>query len=149
MKQLWIYLLLLLLAFLQTTFVPINLVLLLVVLWAAIRTPKDAITFSFIAGIVLDLLSGRLLGMSALLFLTIIVLFSFFRKNVWSSHILAVLAVVFVSSFFFSLATSIPWNIWKAVAEVILTIILKPVISFVDVEFQGEQPIQLDFRDRL
>ncbi|HKZ34393.1 MAG TPA: rod shape-determining protein MreD [Patescibacteria group bacterium] len=149
MKRVWIYLLLLLFAFLQTTFAPINLVLLLVVLWAAIRTPKDAIIFSFIAGIVLDLLSGRLLGMSALLFLTTIVLFSFFRKNVWSSHILAVSAVVFVSSFLFSLATSAPWNIWRAVAEVLLMIILKPVISFVDVELQGEQPIQLDFRDRL
>lgn len=76
-----IFLLILIFSLLQATFLPLNLVLLAVILHAARWPEKDNLYLAFAAGLILDLATGRILGLSsAVLLITSYVLLIYSRR---------------------------------------------------------------------
>lgn len=69
MKNLIIFLPIIAFSILETTIIPLHLTLIIVVLWASLRLFDEALTVAFLAGLTIDLLSGKTLGQTSLVFL--------------------------------------------------------------------------------
>ena len=71
---------------LQGSFVKINLVMLLVLIWAVIRKTSESLTVAFLAGIFLDLAKGLPLGSSSLFLLFSVFLLSLYSQKFDPAH---------------------------------------------------------------
>lgn len=80
MRNLLLILLIFLLSLWETTVFPLNLTLVAVVIWAALRSVSQGLPIAWLAGLILDLLSGRVLGTTSLAFL-LLTLPVYFYKN--------------------------------------------------------------------
>ncbi len=69
------------LVLLQGAFLKLNLVLLLVLAWAAFRPPREVLLVSFASGLLLDLAKGTPLGLSSLVFLVAAYLVLLYRRR--------------------------------------------------------------------
>lgn len=85
MRYLFIFLLLLILAMLESTLVPLRLTLLAIICWSALRPAEEGLSAAFLAGLILDLFQGRPLGFSSLMFLLFsLLIYSY--KNRFQAH---------------------------------------------------------------
>lgn len=66
-----IFLLILIFSLFQATFLPVNLVLLTLIFWIALKPSKGSLWLAFGAGLILDLAKGTTLGLSSFLLLVI------------------------------------------------------------------------------
>jgi len=86
MKKYLIFFLVFLLAVLQASFLKLNLVLLLVLLWATFRSDQEGLMIAFFSGLLLDLASGTPLGLSSLIFVLSSFLIILYRRRFDPSH---------------------------------------------------------------
>lgn len=103
MKQYLILIAIFFLALLQGAFLKLNLVLLLVLTWAAFRPAKEVILVAFASGLLLDLAKGTPLGLSSFLFLISCCLLLLYRRRFDSLHPAFLPISVFLISYLLSL----------------------------------------------
>ena len=102
-----IILLLILAAFLQSSIVPLNLVLIILICRAYIRPEKENLILAFALGLLTAHLSLSNLGIQSLVFLILIYLAQIFSKTRFSSHSLLIMPLSFILLSLYSLIDSI------------------------------------------
>jgi len=114
MKYLGIFLLILFLSFLQTSFFDFNFVLLLILILSFILEEKLVFFFAFISGVILDLAAGEVLGSASLGFLIPALLVVLGHRQFSFQNPLAIFALSAFSSVLFSLLAGRPVNLFEA-----------------------------------
>ena len=109
MKSYLILLPIFILALFQGAFLRLNLVLLLVLAWAAFRPPREAILVAFASGLLLDLAKGMPLGLSSFLFIIACYLLLLYRRRFDSLHPVFLPIFVFLSSTFYNMVFNRYW----------------------------------------
>ncbi len=119
-----------------------GIVLPLVVCWSIIRGATEGVTWGFIGGLALDLLSGAPLGMSALSLMLVGFLTNMGEINLFKSTMVLPLIAVFAASLLYDgvqtlFLQALGWNLrWveamiqTALPTAILNTVLMPVIYF-------------------
>lgn len=100
------------LALLQGAFLKLNLVLLLVLTWAAFRPAKEVLFLAFFSGLLLDLAKGMPLGLSSLVFLIASYGLLLYSRRFDSLHPVFLPAFVFLASIFYFLIFNRYW-FWR------------------------------------
>lgn len=109
MKQYLILIPIFFLALFQGAFLKLNLVFLLVLVWAAFRSPREVILIAFFSGLLLDLAKGMPLGLSSLIFLVTSYLLLLYRRRFDSLHPVFLPVFVFLASTFYYLVFNRYW----------------------------------------
>jgi rod shape-determining protein MreD len=86
-----------LLAFFQVTFIPLDLVLIVLVIRAFIRVEESNLYLAFFFGLLISLLEQNLLGIHSLVYLTLVQLSHLVTKAPFSKNVLTVIPLVFVA----------------------------------------------------
>lgn len=99
MRNLFFLLLIVLLAFLEATFVSLHLILLMVISLGVWLSGAEVFLLAIFAGLILDLIKGGVWGLSSLQFLTIVLLISLYKnrfqaKKLWFVLPLTLICVV-------------------------------------------------------
>ena len=102
MKSYFILIPIFFLALLQGAFLPVNLVLLVVLLWAIIRPPKEVFGVAFISGLFLDLAKGTPLGFSSALLLVTCYLLLLYSRRFDPTHPVFLPLFVFLAALVFN-----------------------------------------------
>lgn len=141
MQVFLIFLFLLILALLESTVIPLNLTLIAVISWAARRPPDEGLVTAFLAGLGLDLLAGRTLGLTSLTFLLsslpIYLYKNRFQAEKWQFLLpYSLLTVVFFNFFFGHLSLSLLFF------TSILVILLLPIFRFLAKETGKENQLK-------
>ncbi len=93
----------------------LNLVLLVVILWSALKAEEEGFLVSFLAGLLLDLLKGGPLGFSSLFFLTVSFLIYVYKNRFRADKVAFLwpvsLIMVFLDHWLFK-QVLIPWQIF-------------------------------------
>ena len=129
MKFLFPLLIVFLLSLFQATVLPVNFLLLFVLL-------KNSYFWAFLAGFVLDLMASQRLGLSSLLFLLILAVFSLYSRK-YEPRLPFLLPFVFLASFLFA---KIEGEIWSFYQGLILCLCLFPLRE----KFKKERQLKLD-----
>lgn len=90
-------------ALLQGAFLPLNLVLLTVLIFAAFKANRQALWLAFWSGLILDLSQGTWFGLSAVVFLIFTFLLILYSKRFEPTHWVFLSFFVFAGSFLYSL----------------------------------------------
>lgn len=102
------------LSLLETTMTSLNLVLLVVILWSALKTAEEGFLVAFLSGLILDLLKGNPLGFSSLFFLTVAFLIYVYNNRFRADKIAFLwpvsLVTVIIDHWLFQ-QVLIPWQI--------------------------------------
>lgn len=101
---------LILLSFLQTSIIPVNLVLIILVLRAYIRVDKSNLMLAFFFGLLVALLSHTNLGLTALIYLILVNITHLLSKSPLSKNIFSVAPIILVSSVILELFSSVSVN---------------------------------------
>lgn len=114
----------------QAVFLPVNLVLLAVVIWAALRPGRQVYPVAFVSGVALDLAMGQTLGVSSLLFLVFSFLVQMYARRFDLVHPLVPAFMVFLFNMINSLAMERAWlveGVWLAVLALAASPLLRRV----------------------
>ena len=139
MKDYLILLPIFLFALIQGAFLPLNLVLLTVLVWTALRPPKESLLIAFFAGLLLDLGKGYLLGFSSFAFLVFSFTLISYSHRFDSSHPLFLTVFVFISSNLYSLVTNHFFNWPEGLVLAILALIFGFLGKFFLAEIDKEK----------
>ena len=129
MKAYLILLPLFLLALLQGSILSLNLILFLLLVWAAIRPPKETFLIAFLSGLFLDLVKGTWLGFSSLALLIATGLFILYSRRFDSLHPLFLAVFIFAVSFLWNLISQEPWLI-EGLVLVGLSLLARPITKY-------------------
>lgn len=129
MKNFLLFLVVFFLSLLQATVLKVNLLLLFVLL-------KNSYSWAFLAGLILDLLTGQRLGLSSLLFLLILFLFHLYSRK-YEPRLSFLIPFIFLASFFFAKIKGDVWSFWQGL---IPSLCLFPLRK----KFKKERQLKLD-----
>ncbi len=97
MKNLFFLFLIFSLSFLQSTFLPLNLILLLVISLAIYLPARRGLIAAFGLGLWVDLLNSSSIGLTSLLFLTIVLLINLYRSRFHPDQLRFLLSFTFLA----------------------------------------------------
>lgn len=140
MKSYLILLPIFFLALFQGAVLPLNLVLLVVLIWAALRPAREGLLVAFFSGIFLDLTRGTPLGISSSILLITSYIIHIYSRRFDPAHPAFLVIFVFVFSFAFDLVTSQSWYWLEGAALSLLALLFRPIIS---IWFEKEKGIKL------
>lgn len=129
MKSYLILLPIFLLALFQGAVLPLNLVLLVVLVWTAIRPPKESLIVAFFSGIFLDLAKGTPLGFSSLVLLIASYVLLLYSRRFDPAHPVFLFIFVFLVLTIFNLFLKKPW-LPEGVVLALLSLLTRPAIKF-------------------
>jgi rod shape-determining protein MreD len=130
MKPYLILLLLFVLALFQGAFLSLNFVLLVVLVWTAIRPIREAVLVAFLAGVFLDLARGTPLGLSSLIFLLVSFILSLYSRKYDPLHPAFLPVFTFLSAISYQLLT-INYPDWReGLILALLVILARPLIGY-------------------
>lgn len=129
MKSYSILLPVFLLALFQGVFLPLNFVLLVVLVWAVIRPPKEGLIVAFFSGIFLDLAKGSPLGMSSSIFLVASFILHLYSRRFDPAHPAFLAVFVLLTSIIYNLISKEPWYWLEGVILFLLALLTRPAIS--------------------
>jgi len=127
-----------LLALFQGAVLPLNLVLLLVLVWTIIRSPKESLIVAFFSGIFLDLAKGTPLGLSSFVLLITFYVLLLYSRRFDPAHPVFLFIFVFLSSTTYNLIFKTPWLI-EGVILGLLSLLTRPAIKFYQEEIDREK----------
>lgn len=119
----------LVLALLQGTFLPLNLLLLLVILVAVVKSGKASAFLAFWSGFLLDLASGAPLGLSSFLFLIFSFILFLYRRRFDPNRPFLLLFFVFFFAVFFNRIVYHHWSWLQGLALVVLVYASRPLMK--------------------
>ena len=111
----------------QGAFLLPNLVLLLVLLMAVTRPPKQAAWLVFWSGLLLDLAKGNALGFSSFLFLAFSLVLFFYRRRFDATHPLFLSGFVFLVAVAYNRIFFLDWQWQQALVLALLAFLLRPL----------------------
>lgn len=129
MKFYLILCLTLFLALLQGAVLPLNLVLLLVLLWSIIRPAKEGWGVAFLSGLFLDLAKGTPLGSSSLILLIVCFAWRLYSRRFDPTHPLFLAAFLFLISVAWNLLLREVWLV-DGLALAALSFLARPLVKF-------------------
>lgn len=143
-----LFILILILAiFLQTTLVPLDLCLMLLICRSFIVNEKVNYYLAFFSGVFLGLLASTNLGFFALFFLIVVKLNTFFKKTALTANFLSILPVAFLillsQSFFEKILFNQAINLNRILIEVILILPIYFLVRFWEERFIVRPGIRL------
>jgi len=130
MKSYLILLPIFILALFQGAFLKLNLVLLLVLSWAAFRPPKESLLVAFFSGLLLDLARGTPLGFSSFALLIAGYLLLLYRRRFDPFHPAFLPVFVFLVSSFLSLIFYRHWFWFESFVLALLALSLRYLLVF-------------------
>lgn len=126
----------LVLALLQGTFLPLNLLLLLIILVAVVKPGKVSSFLAFWSGFLLDLVSGTPLGLSSFLFLIFSFVLFLYRRRFDPNHPFLLLFFVFFFAVFFNWIVYHHWGWLQGLVLVVLFYAAGPLMKYFQ-DFKG------------
>lgn len=139
MKYLVSFVLIFLFGILQSTLIPINLLLVLVILFAVNMNFREGVALAFLAGITKDFMTGAVFGLSSIFFLFAVFLLILYNRKYKLSNLTYLLpftvAVLVVSDLVFR----IPLNLINILGSVIFFTVVSPLIKFLVLRFSGHE----------
>lgn len=132
MKGLWLYLLVFFLSIFFSSFLPINLVVLVVVSVSVIREPKEGMFACFLTGMVFDLIIGRSLGATSAVFLIISLLINLYKRKFSVSNFFYLILFSYAGLFFFDFVRGDFRSTLTFFLTPIFVIIIYPLTLFLD-----------------
>lgn len=133
-------------ALLQSSFLPHlswgglkpDLVVTLVISWGLLRGANEGLLWALVGGLALDLLSATPLGLSSLILTLLILLTSLGQKRIYRANILFPLAIIFLATLGYNLASLLAWQLlgrpaswWSSLLEILLpTAFLNTLVIF-------------------
>jgi hypothetical protein len=159
MKRYYFLVILFALAFLQTTIIPLNLLLLMLAALAFCRTLRELLIFAFSSGLLLDFLSGMTFGLGSFFFLVFVtVLYSSRQKFIHTTYrpdLKTVAPLLFFSVFlgeilwqvFFAYFTgqslTFPWI--QIFVGIFISFVFFPTVSWLSLRWQETEQLGLQF----
>ncbi len=129
MKFYLILLFTLFLALLQGAVLPLNLVLVVVLIWSIIRPAGEAWVVAFLSGLFLDLSKGTPLGSSSLILLIVCFAWRFYSRRFDPTHPLFLAAFLFLVSVAWNLLFKEAWLV-DGLALAALSFLARPLVKF-------------------
>ena len=139
------FLIIIFLAFVQTTIIPFNLVLLVVICLAVLLSPRSGLTWAFLAGLILDLTSGQTLGFSSLIFLTIAFLINLYKSKFKAANFIYLLPFTLFSVWFYSQLKGEPLFLVNTFVTTVFLFVAWPAINLV-IKREDEDSLQLPLK---
>lgn len=143
MKNLLVFLPILILAVLESSIIPLNLTLLAIILWSVLRSGQEGLLTAFIAGLILDFLTGKTAGTSSLFFLGVSFPIYLYKNRFQAGRFAFLLPFTLFSLIAIDLLGGLPiLSIRTVVSEgvnTILIIFLFPIFNFLAKISSGEQ----------
>ena len=143
MKNIIIYLLVIIVALLETTIIPLNLTLVTVILWASVRSDYQGLSVAFLAGLLIDLLLGQNLGFSSLLYLLAVIPVYLYKRRFHAEkwqfllpYILIIISLVNLFSYVTLLS--------RLLLSTITIIIFLPLVKFIASLTKDQRILSLD-----
>lgn len=133
-EKILLFLLLVFLSLLQSTLFSFNLVLLMVISYGVLRSPRTGFFWAVLAGVVLDLVVGKTLGFSSLAFLLIIFLLNLYKTKFQAANFVYLLPFTFLSSGVYNFIRSEPFSPVSMILTALLLFLIWPVMNFWIVE---------------
>jgi hypothetical protein len=151
LKTMKIYIFLLILAaFLQTSFVPFNLVLLLLIARAYVIDDSTNLYAAFASGIFLGILSSENIGFLALTFLIAVKIASLMRKLPISTNVLTIIPVSFIIILLVTLSQNLLFseslNLPLIIQETIISLPIFLGMRFWEERFLGKSDLRLKIK---
>lgn len=125
------------LALLQGVFLPVNLVLLIIIFWAMVRSEKEAALVAFVSGLFLDLAGGTPMGFSSLLLLLASYFIFLYSRRFDVSHPIFLPVFVFICSGLTGFSRSGLW-FKKALILALLAVLLRPLVKYYRQDFDRQ-----------
>lgn len=142
-----IFLILLLISFLQVTIIPLELILLILISRSFIVEEKFNFWLAFLIGLVLSLLTGYPLGFLSLLYLFVVKLTSLIKKltftNNWFSILPITLFFLIMEQGIKKINYGINWNLQTLIIETILILPVYLIVRFWEERFIPQKEIRL------
>jgi len=159
MKKYWFLIILFILSFLQTTILPLNLLVIALSCWAFCRSLRELLIFAWLSGLLLDFLAGQPLGIGALFLLVFVTCLYFVRQKfihtAYEPSLRIVAPLLSLSVFlaeicwqiFISFVTSstITFSWINILTGIILALVFFPVISYFSLRWQETEQLELRF----
>lgn len=139
------FLIIVFLAFVQTTVFSLDLVLLAVLLLAVLLSPKSGLIWAFMAGIILDFAGGRALGPSSLIFLMLVFLLNLYKSKFKAAHLIYLVPFTFFSTFLFNLLKGEPLFWLNFIITTLLIFIIWPLFNLI-IKRSDEAGLQLPLK---
>lgn len=139
MKRYLMLLLVFFLALLQGAFLPLNLVLLAVLIWTVLKSAKESLIVSFLAGLFLDLAKGTPLGISSFMLLAACYLLLLYRRKLDPLHPLFLPIFVFLSANAYSFTINHFFNWPEGLILGVLAFLARLMVKRFSVRFGGPE----------
>ncbi len=136
MRSYFVLILIFLLALLQGAFLPLNLVLLMILIWAAIRPVRETIIIAFVSGLLLDCAWGTTWGISSLIFLLTAYILHLYSRKFDPLHPAFLPFFVFLSASLYSLITRHYFYWVEALILAFLVFLMRPLIKYFSLGFE-------------
>lgn len=142
MKYLIILLSILGLSFLESTVLPLNLIILPVICLAVRQRTDEALIMAFLAGMILDLSTGRILGLDSFFFLSLTLLIHLYQRRFQADRLRFLLPFTFLAVI---INSTLLGGALTPVKLVINTALIIPARLFLQPFFKEEKQEQLEF----
>lgn len=143
MKTLFVLLPILVLALFESTIAPFHLTLLAVICWSVLQPGREGLLVAFFSGLILDFLTGRTLGLTSLVFLSLSLLIYFYKNRFQANR----LAFLLPFTFGILMLVDVIWGVFtpsimtvvKNGVNTSLIIFLFPIFNFLAKVSEKEQ----------
>ena len=129
MKAYLVLIPILVLALFQGAFLPLNLVLLVVLVWAIVRPVQEVLMVAFLGGLFLDLTKGSSLGLNSLLLMSAGYLLTLYSRRFDPSHPVFLSVFVLIVSIIINLILGRPWLVSSLVLAG-LSLLVRPLVKY-------------------
>jgi rod shape-determining protein MreD len=147
MRNIIVFLPILILAIAESTVIPLNLVLLSIISWAVLREAREGMLVAFFSGLILDFLTGRTLGLTSLVFLFLSLTIYLYKNRFQANRLAFLFPFTLFSLIAVDLLEGLPALSIRTVliegVNTILVIFLFPIFNFLAKSF-GEEQLKLE-----
>lgn len=137
-EKITLFFLLLLLTFLQSTILPLNLILLAILSVSVLKSTEAGLVWAFLAGLILDFLTGETLGFSSLVFLMAVFLLNLYKTKFQAANFLYLLPFTFLSAWVYTAAKGDPVSWLNLIITTLLIFVVWPILALFIVQKEGE-----------
>lgn len=137
-------------AFLEGTVFPFPVVLIFVLSWAAVSSGRSPVFTAFLSGVLIDLLTIRPLGTTALFFLGLTFVFSLYQRKYTATHLTFFLPAIVLAVVLYQLSFAKKIELWMAIMAFLFAIVIRFYVLQVFLRFSSSSQMRLEiYRDHI
>lgn len=133
------------LSFIQATMTSVNFVLLTVLSFGVLFSVRSGLIWAFLASAVLDIVAGKNLGYSSLIFLVIIFLLNLYKTKFKAANFFYLLPFTLLSVYFYNLLQGEPFVFWDVFFTTASLFLIWPTVKFLGYP-KNKDNLQLPFK---